>query len=91
MRYASYTFGYIVSIQHMDDQNTYVTIAKDINNIYTYVRLVVSSKTLILNQECNELTVNDLSKGNCIFVYHSNAMTASIPPQTNAFIIEVKY
>ncbi len=91
MKYASYNFGYIVEIQPLDDGNTFVTIARDINNINTYIRLVVSDKTLILNEECNEIQVSDLNIGNCIFVYHSNAMTASIPPQTNAFIIEVKF
>ena len=91
MKYVSYNFGYIVKIQPFDDGNTFVTIARDVNDIYTYIRLVVSNKTLILNQECNEIQVSDLSIGNCILVYHSNAMTASIPPQTNAFIMEVKF
>lgn len=91
MKYASYNFGYIVEIQPFDDGNTFVTITRDVNDIYTYIRLVVSNKTLILNEECNEIEVSDLSPGNFIFVYHSNAMTASIPPQTSAFIIEVKF
>ena len=77
-------------IDSSDGRYKLVTIGKDPMDIYTFIRLVVSDETLILNFEYNEITVDDLSLGDLVVAYHSDAMTMSIPPQTSAYIIEVK-
>lgn len=90
MKYVSYSFGYIIDIQNIDDNTIFITIGKDINNIYTYITLVASPKTLVLDSEYNEISIGDLNIKDTVFAYHSNAMTMSIPPQTQVYIIEVK-
>ncbi|MBO3443529.1 hypothetical protein [Clostridium sp. CCUG 7971] len=90
MKYVSYACGYIVDIRKIDNETTFITIGKDINNIYTYITLVVSPKTLILDSECNEISITNLNIRDTVLAYHSNAMTMSIPPQTKAYIIELK-
>lgn len=91
MKCCSYKIGTIVEIVDSNDiRYKLVTIGKNPNDIYTFTRLVVSDETLIVNWEYNEITVEDLNVGDLVVAYHSNAMTMSIPPQTNAYIIEVK-
>ena len=69
---------------------TYITFANDISNIYTATMLISSDTTLVMDEEYNEIDLNDLQVGDLIYVYHSPIMTMSIPPQTQAFIIELK-
>ena len=91
MKYCSYKIGVIVEMMDSDDgRYKLITIGKDLNDFYTFTRLVVSDETLILNNEYNEITVDELNLGDLILAYHSNVMTMSIPPQTSAYIIEVK-
>lgn len=92
MKYCSYKIGTIIEISDIenDDKNKFVTIAKNPKDIYSFTRLVVTEQTLILCCEYNEISVDELKIGDTVLVYHSNAMTMSIPPQTTAFIIEVK-
>lgn len=88
----SYTIGTIVDISDnsMNEQYKFITIAKIPGDMYTYTRLVYSKETIILNQEYNEISVDNLNIGDTIVAFHFNAMTMSIPPQTAVFIIEVK-
>lgn len=91
MKYATYKKGMILDISDVIDNGyRYITIGEDINNIYTQTRLVYSDKTLIMDCEYAEISIDELNIGDFIFVYHSNIMTLSIPPQTNVYIIEVK-
>lgn len=91
MKCCYYKIGAIVEIMDSnDDRYKLITIGEDPDNIYTFTRLVVSDETLILNCEYNEIAVEDLKIGDFVVAYHSNIMTMSIPPQTNAYIIEVK-
>ena len=91
MKYCSYTTGTIVDISdNINDMYKFITIAKKPGDIYTYTRLVYSQKTIILNHEYSEISVDDLNIGDTIVAFHSNAMTMSIPPQTSVYIIEVK-
>lgn len=91
MQCCSFKIGIIVEIMDSNDErNKLVTIAQNPKDIYTFTRLVVSEETLILSCEYNEITVDDLRVGDLVVAFHSNVMTLSIPPQTNAFIIEVK-
>lgn len=91
MKYCSYTIGTIVDISDStNDMYKFITIAKKPGDMYTYTRLVYSKKTIILDHEYNEISVDNLNVGDTIVAFHSNAMTMSIPPQTSVFIIEVK-
>ena len=91
MKYCSYKIGKIMEIVDSDDgRYKLITIGKNPNDFYTFTRLVVSNETLILNNQYNEITVDELKMGDLILAYHSNVMTMSIPPQTSAYIIEVK-
>ncbi|HSQ89277.1 hypothetical protein [Romboutsia sp.] len=91
MKYCSYRKGIIVEVKSSSKEDyKYITIAEDVNNIYTFTKLVYSKQTIILNHDYNEIPVEDLKVGDTVFVYHSNVMTLSIPPQTVAYIIEVK-
>lgn len=91
MKYCNYRRGIVIDISNdSNDKYKFITIATDINDVYTYTKLVYSEQTIILNCEYNEITIDDLKVGDFIFVYHSNAMTLSIPPQTTVYIIEVK-
>ena len=91
LKCCSYKIGTILDISDSFDGNyKFITIGNDPKDIYSQVRLVYSNETLIVNCEYNEISVYDLYVGNRIVAYHSNVMTMSIPPQTNALIIEVK-
>ena len=91
MKCCSYKVGTIVEISDsIDEKYKFITIAKKPGDIYTYTRLVYSDETIILNHEYNEIGIDDLKIGDTILAFHSNIMTMSIPPQTSAFIIEVK-
>lgn len=91
MSCCSYTIGTIVEISDiMNEEYKFITIAKIPGDTYTYTRLVYSKETIILDCEYNKISINELNIGDTIVAFHSNAMTMSIPPQTSAFIIEVK-
>ncbi|MCC3670854.1 MULTISPECIES: hypothetical protein [Terrisporobacter] len=91
MKCCSYKIGVIVEIMNSNDERyKLITIGEDPKDIYTFTRLVVSEETLILDPKYNEITVKDLNIGDLVVAYHSNVMTMSIPPQTSAYIIEVK-
>lgn len=91
MSCCSYTIGTIVEISDiMNEEYKFITIAKIPGDMYTYTRLVYSKETIILDCEYNKISINELNIGDTIVAFHSNAMTMSIPPQTSAFIIEVK-
>lgn len=68
----------------------FITFATDTTNIYTATILIASDTTLVVDENYNEININDLQVGDLIFVYHSTITTMSIPPQTQAFIIELK-
>ena len=91
MKCCSCKIGRIVEISDSpDNQYKFITIAMNPRDVYTYTRLVYSDTTLISDGECNEIRVEDLKIGDLVVAYHSNAMTMSIPPQTSAYIREVR-
>ncbi len=53
------------------------------------VRLAVNSNTLIFDEAGNAIPASDLRTGMTINAAFSSAMTRSIPPQSNAFMIRV--
>ena len=55
----------------------------------TTVQLVAGRNTVILNETGRVIPVSELRVGMTINATVSSAMTRSIPPQTNAFVIQV--
>ena len=91
MKCCYFKCGEIVEInRNIQPGIVYITIATDVNNIYTATVLIASDSTLVMDKNYNEITLNDLEVGDIVFVYHSPVMTMSIPPQTQALVIEVK-
>ena len=87
----SYKVGTIVEISDtLDGKYKFITIGKVPKDIYTYIKLVYSDETIILNHEYNEIGISDLKVGDRIVAFHSNMMTMSIPPQTSVYVIELK-
>jgi hypothetical protein len=85
----------ISEIQLEEGMSAYVTIAHPVIDdagavIYNYVKLIVSEETLIQDVFQDILTVQDLEVGMNVSAVISAAMTRSIPPQSNAYIITVK-
>lgn len=76
-----------------ENPNTFVTISYNdcINCQRTSqsVRLVVSNNTIILNENGNQVPVTNLKEGMIVNASFASAMTRSIPPQSNAFLIRI--
>lgn len=53
------------------------------------IRLVIGKNTLILDENGNRILPGQLTEGMIINAVFSSAMTRSIPPQANAFTIQV--
>ena len=53
------------------------------------VRFNVSPATTILDQNGRRIRLRDLREGQLVRIEHSDAMTRSIPPQSQAFVIRV--
>ena len=91
MKCCSYKIGVIVEIMDSSDgRYKLITIGPDPTSIYPFTSLVFFTAPFLLNCEYNEIIVDDLKVGDFVVAYHSNVMTMSIPPQTSAYIIEVK-
>ncbi len=91
MKCCSYRMGVVLEIRESSNEEyKYIIIGKNPKDIYTHTKLVYSKETLIVDCEYKEIKLEDLKVGDFVVVYHSNTMTMSIPPQTSAYIIEVK-
>lgn len=75
-------------IVRVDERNgfLYTGNARDINE---QMRFVVTDATVILNRRGNQISLERLGPGQLVEVVHANFQTASIPPQTTAFRIQV--
>lgn len=52
------------------------------------IRFVVTEDTALLDRRGSRIRLRDLRQGDRVRVEHADFMTASIPPQTNAFMIQ---
>lgn len=59
------------------------------NNIMSQMRFVITNDTLILNRNGNRISLRNIRPGQRVRVQHANFQTASIPPQTTAFVVQV--
>nr|WP_314464120.1 hypothetical protein [uncultured Clostridium sp.] len=59
------------------------------NDENSQMRFVITSATEIIDENGNPLTDEDLKPGKMVRIKHSIIQTASIPPQSAAFVIEL--
>jgi hypothetical protein len=72
----------------VDPNNNFVYTGNP-NDESDQMRFVITSATEIIDEDGNPLTLDDLKPGKMVRIRHANFQTASIPPQTTAFIIEL--
>ncbi len=75
-------------IAFVDTANNFL-ITGNPNNINSQVRFVVTNTTTITDRFGRPLRLRELRPGQRVRVTHANFQTASIPPQTTAFDIQV--
>lgn len=76
-----------------DNRNRLVTVSysnrPNSNRREQTVRLVVNNRTLIFDEFGNTVPTSELVRGMIINAAFSSAMTRSIPPQANAYMIRI--
>ncbi|MDF2888256.1 MAG: hypothetical protein K0R23_2641 [Lacrimispora sp.] len=72
----------------VDSDNHFVYTGNP-NDESDQMRYVITSATDIVDEDGNPLTLDDLKPGKMVRIKHANFQTASIPPQTTAFVIEL--
>ena len=82
---SSVTTGRIASV---DPRNGFVYTGNP-NDINSQTRFVVSDDTLITDQLGRTIRLNALRPSQLVRITHANFQTASIPPQTTAFSIQL--
>lgn len=84
--------GFIESIDR-DRGTTFLTISysdrRNQRRRNQTIRLVASNNTLILDEFNNRIPASQLTRGMIVNASFSSAMTRSIPPQANAFTIQI--
>ena len=58
-------------------------------NINSQTRFIITNSTVIRNRSGNPIRLSDLRPGQMVRIIHANFQTASIPPQTTAFFVQV--
>lgn len=71
------------------DANNNLLFTGSLNNINRLTRFVVTNSTVILNRNGFPVSLRSLRPGQLVRITHANFQTASIPPQTTAFRIQV--
>lgn len=64
-------------------------VTRNQNDMHDQMRFIVSDSTVILDRRENRINLRDLRPGMKVRVEHANFQTASIPPQTTAFRVQV--
>lgn len=75
-------------IAFVDPRNNFIYTGNP-NNINRQIRFVVSANTRITDRRGNPISIRSLRPGQMVRITHANFMTASIPPQTTAFRIQL--
>lgn len=75
-------------ILEINAQNNTVTTISDFNPS-SMIRFNLSPDTVILNQRGRAIPLSRLMPGLRVRIQHASFMTASIPPQTTAFVIQM--
>ncbi len=59
------------------------------NDMSSQMRFVVSNETVIRDRRGNQIALRNLRIGQTVRVEHASFQTASIPPQTTAYLVQV--
>ncbi|MDK2967892.1 MULTISPECIES: hypothetical protein [Lacrimispora] len=83
--------SYVVTtdrIVWIDPENHFVYTGNP-NDERGQMRFLITNATQILDQNGTPVTLADLVPGEMVRIKHASFQTASIPPQTNAYVIEM--
>ena len=72
----------------VDSNNNFIYTGNP-NDETDQMGFVITSATEIIDENGNPLILDDLKPGKMVRIKHANFQTASIPPQTTAFVIEL--
>ncbi len=75
-------------VAYVDTVNNFLYTGNP-NDINTQIRFYITEETVIKDVSGRDISLNQLSRGQVVRVIHANFMTASIPPQTTAFEVNV--
>ncbi|OYP57947.1 hypothetical protein C8E03_11654 [Lachnotalea glycerini] len=73
----------------MVDVNNNFLYTGNPNNINSQIRFALSNSTTISDRNGNPVSLRSLRPGQMVRVTHANFQTASIPPQTTAFHVQL--
>jgi len=73
----------------MIDVNNNFLYTGNPNNVDSQIRFVIPNSTIISDQNGNPIDLDSLQQGQMVRVTHANFQTASIPPQTTAFHVQL--
>lgn len=79
------TIGRIINV---DSRNQYFLTMSD-GNPATMIRFNVSPNTIVLDSVGRQISFSRLVPGLLVSVQHASFLTASIPPQTTAFVVQI--
>ena len=79
------TTGRIIEV---NARNNYILVLRS-QNLASVIRFNISSNTVILDPFGRRIRLSSLRQGFRVRVEHASFMTASIPPQTTAFTVQV--
>lgn len=71
------------------DLNNRFFVTGEVNDINSQMRFTVSDSTVIRDARGNEIPLRNLRIGSKVRVEHASFQTASIPPQTTAYNVQV--
>ena len=78
----------ITRILNVDAKRQYILTMSN-HNPSSIIQFMVSPNTIILDASGNQIGLEQLAVGMRVSIAHAAFMTASIPPQTTAFVIQV--
>ncbi len=81
----NFTTGRIASV---DVKNNFLYTGNP-NNINSQIRFVIPNHSVVRDRNGNPIDMRSLRPGQMVIVTHPNFQTASIPPQTTAFHVQL--
>lgn len=75
-------------ITSIDTQNGFLYVGNPRNEV-EQIRFIISNMTQILDQENRVIPLNSLQTGQMVRVEYGDIVTASIPPQTPAYLVQL--
>lgn len=82
------SFVTVDRITFVDRENGFIYTGNP-NNVNRQTRFVITRNTTITNSQGRNVGINALRPGQMVRITHANFQTASIPPQTTAFSVQI--